>query len=147
MNKWCKRCPSVESHDTITVKHDSIIYRDSLFTVQLPALPADTIKLKADCPPSGVINIPVHTYEYDYVSVDVWVDNNTINVKPYLNRDSINILIKNARVEEYRYLYETYKDYKSVTIVEKKVPSYAWWVIAILAALNVLQYLYYKIKR
>jgi hypothetical protein len=145
LNKWCKRCPSVESHDSTIVRTDTITYHDSIFTLQLIPLPLDTITLQADCPPSGVINIPLHTYDYDYVSVDVWVYNNTINVKPYLNRDTISILIKNARIEEYRYLYEKYKDYKSVTIVEKKVPSWAWWLLVILAALNVVQYFIYKL--
>lgn len=147
IDKWCKRCPSVESHDTIRFQSDTIIYHDSVFSVHLVPLPADTITIQADCDPLGEIDISKRTYDYDYVSVDVWVDHNTIYVKPYLNKDTLNVIIKNAKIAEYRYLYEKYKDYKSVTIIEKHVPGWTWWLLVILAVLNVLQYLYYKIKR
>jgi len=145
LNKWCKKCPSVEIHDTTVIKHDSIVRHDSIFAVQLPALPADTIKVKADCPPSGEIDIAMRTYDYDYVSVDVWVKDNVINVKPRLKTGTINVLIRNAKIEYYRYLYEKYKNYKATTVIEKHIPGWIWLFVVLLVIANVLQYLYYKL--
>jgi len=134
LNKWCAKCPVVEIHDTTIIKHDSIIYRDSIFTVQLPPLPADTIKILIPGQQSAEIDIALRTYDYDYISVDVWVSHNVINVKPYLNNDTIKVLIRNAKIEVYRTLYEKYKDYKQIVTVKNHVPGIVWilWPLSIL---------------
>lgn len=126
LNKWCKRCPSIETHDTIKTTHDSIVYKDSIIEVTLPPLPNDTIEILIPyTAPSTLINIPVKSFKYDYVSVDVWVKNSSINVKPYINNDKINVLIRNARKEVYSKIFEQYKNYKATIVKEKYIP---WWV-------------------
>jgi len=130
LNKWCKRCPETVQHDTIKIQHDSVVYKDSVIEVTLPQLPADTIQIPIPCQGTGAewLNIAVHHYKYDYVTVDVWVTNNVLGVKPYLNNDKINILVKNARVETYQKLYERYKDFHAIKVTEKYIPWWFWFM-------------------
>lgn len=146
LNKICKKCPAVETHDTVYIQKDSIVVKDSIMKITLPALPPDTISIILPCnEKKELLNINKRSFNYDYVTVDVWVKNGTINVKPFLNTDTINILIKNARIETYREILKQYKDLKQITVTQKYIPAIVWflWAISIIILL-ILTIIYNK---
>jgi len=148
-----KKCISKFPPETIKVRYDSIVIKDSVIykdRIINHVIKADTVYKDVIIPVPAELNIPPITSENDYAKAKAWIHNSRLKLQLEQKDQVIQFKLDSAdkEVRHWKYQYTLENEKQSTVIREKFVPKiHSIALLIVITELIVLIiYMYIKLK-